>query len=93
MALSTKFIGYDLNTPGQDYSSLIKEIKALANGHWHHLDSTWFIRTEKSTTEVRNALRAHIDSDDELLVLDVTGDGWASAGLSKSANDWLHKYL
>ncbi|MFJ1554174.1 hypothetical protein [Streptomyces mirabilis] len=93
MALRSQLIGYDLNRPGQDYKDLIEAIKELANGYWHHLDSTWIIRTEKSTSEVRNALKGHIDSGDELLVIDVSGDLWATAGMSESANDWLRKYV
>lgn len=38
--------------------------------HWHHLDSTWIVRTEKTPVQVRD-----IDSDDELLVVELTGNG------------------
>jgi hypothetical protein len=42
---------------------------------------------------LRNALREHIDGDDELLVIDVTGRSWAGQGFSARAYDWLKKYL
>ncbi|KOU17823.1 MULTISPECIES: hypothetical protein [Streptomyces] len=93
MALKTLFIGYDLNRPGQDYANLIKEIKEVANGYWHHLDSTWLVRTEKTCTQVRDTLLPHMDHGDELLVMDVSGANWAASGFSQSGNDWLHKHL
>ncbi|MFB7354281.1 hypothetical protein [Streptomyces gardneri] len=93
MALKTLFIGYDLNRPGQDYANLIKEIKANANGYWHQLDSTWLIRTEKSCTELGQALRPHMDNTDELLVMDVTGANWASWGFNQEGNEWLKNHV
>lgn len=86
--MATKLIAYDLNTPGQNYEDLIAAIKGLG-AWWHHLDSTWLVRTSKTTTEVRDELKKHIDSGDELLVVDVTGDARAWAGFNESGRKWL----
>lgn len=88
----TLLIGYDLNSPGQNYDNLIKTIKGIG-AWWHYLDSTWLVTTSKSPTAVRDLLKPHIDSDDELLVLDVSNDNWASYGLQQSGNDWLRNNL
>ena len=80
-------VAYDLNTPGKDYSALIEQIKTY-NGWWHHLDSTWFINSEKSTAEIRDHLGKYIDTNDELLVFKVT-PGWAGKGFSTRGFQWL----
>ena len=86
--MNTLMIGYDLNQQ-KNYPELIDAIKRMANGYWHHLDSTWFIKSDFSPTDARDNLRQHIDEDDELLVLRVTGASWAGAGFEQSAYDWL----
>jgi hypothetical protein len=91
--MKTLLVAYDLNEPGQDYAPLIAKIKSLANGYWHHLDSTWLVRTSLTTTQLRDALAVHLDKSDELLVIDVTADSAAWRGFKKSGSDWLLKYL
>lgn len=88
MASNLYLVCYDLNSPGQDYSELHDEIKSYGTW-WHHLDSTWIIKTTKSASEIRNHLGNYIDSNDELLIVKF-GNSWAGRGLSKKAYDWLH---
>lgn len=90
--MATLLIGYDLNTPGQDYSPLIARIKELG-AWWHYLDSTWLVKTALTLTQVRDRLRPLIDSSDELLVLDVSSASWAGAGFPQGAYDWLRNNL
>lgn len=90
--MNTLLIGYDLNKSGQNYEDLIEQLKAYPNW-WHYLDSTWLIRTDDSHTVVRNALKEHIDSNDELLVIDVTGDAAAWTGFAGEAGQWIKDNL
>lgn len=90
--MKTYMIGYDLNKSGQDYSSLIEAIKKIANGWWHHLDSTWLINTNLNASEIIDRLSKKIDQNDEILVIAVADD-WATYGISKSGNEWLHNTL
>ena len=80
-------ISYDLNSPGKDYTNLIDNIKSYGYW-WHHLDSTWFIKSEKKTSEIRDHLSKFIDSNDEILVFKV-GNSWAGKGFSQRGFDWL----
>ncbi|HEX4670535.1 MAG TPA: hypothetical protein VH275_11255 [Solirubrobacterales bacterium] len=89
--MSTLLVGYDLNKPGQDYAGLIKRLKSVGTNWWHRLDSTWLIKTTMTPAELRDDLRAYIDSGDELLVIDVTGVTWAGFGFS--SYKWLHDNL
>lgn len=90
--MRTLLVGYDLNRPHQDYASLIDALKGQ-QGWWHYLDSTWLVRSELSAKQFRDHLKPHIDSDDELLVIDVTGRASAWAGLSEKAGAWIKTYL
>jgi hypothetical protein len=90
--VNTLMVGYDLNKPGQDYSDLIKYLKDLGT-YWHHLDSTWLIRSEMTPSEIRDKLKQYLDDNDQLLVINVNGDAWATKGISKSGLDWLRKFL
>jgi hypothetical protein len=89
--MSALMVGYDLNKPGHDYSKVVDYLKSFDNW-WHYLDSTWIVVTTKTTSEVRDKLKTLIDANDEVLVINVTGDAWAS-WLNKDANDWLSKHM
>jgi hypothetical protein len=86
-------IGYDLNKAGKDYNNLISAIKGLSTDWWHCLDSTWIIKTQLSTVQVRDALASHIDGNDELLVVDITGDAAAWTGFDTNCSNWLKNNL
>lgn len=89
--MPTYVIGYDLNDPGQDYDNLFDAIKDYGTW-WHHLDSTWIIKTTDSASEIRDNLKQYKDSNDELLVAKLSG-AWASAGIDSDGTDWLYDHL
>lgn len=86
-------IGYDLNKEGKDYTNLINAIKGLAPDWWHCLDSTWIIKTQLIPVQVRDVLSQHIDGNDELLVVDITGDAAAWIGFDSNCSNWLKNNL
>lgn len=81
-------IAYDLNSPGANYAALIEQIKSYGTW-WHHLDSTWFIVSDNTASQIRNHLGQYIDNSDELLVFPV-GSDWAGKGFSEKAYNWLN---
>ncbi|MEU9388611.1 hypothetical protein AB0D86_01240 [Streptomyces sp. NPDC048324] len=84
-------ISYDLKKPGQDYTTLIKEIKSL--GSWcHALKSTWLVDTLKSSQQVHSALRAHMDSNDLILVVNITNDDHAGY-LDDEVVKWIRQHM
>ena len=85
-------VGYDLNKSGQNYDDLIEKIKSYGVW-WHCLDSTWLIKTTKSPVAVRDELKALVDGNDELLVMDVTGNSAAWAGFGTDCSQWLKDNL
>ena len=84
-------IGYDLNTPGQDYTKLFDAIKSYGYW-WHHLDSTWIIRTDKTAVQIRDHLKQFIDKNDELLVVGLTREA-AWIGFNDKGSSWLKDNL
>jgi hypothetical protein len=90
--VNTIMVGYDLNKPGKDYATLIAKLKAFPNW-WHHLDSTWLVKTNLSAVQVRDQLRPLMDASDELLVMNVTGDSAAWSGFDQKGSDWLKNNL
>jgi hypothetical protein len=91
--MSSILIGYDLNRQGQNYTALIEKIKTLGYDWWHCLDSTWIIKTHLACVQVRDTLRLLLDANDELLVIDVTGDAAAWVGFDTNCSNWLSNKL
>jgi len=92
--MRTYLIGYDLNKNGQNYDPLISAIKQIAysNLWWHCLDSTWIIKTNSAAIQIRDSLKNLIDSNDELLVVCLDGEG-AWTGFNNECSDWLYNNL
>jgi hypothetical protein len=87
--MATYLIGYDIHpSQGQTYDSLIGAIKSLG-AWWHHLDSTWLVVSDRSVWDVRDQLQRHIWPNDELLVVRVDGQLWASFGFAANGVEWL----
>lgn len=89
--MASYLIGYDLNKNGQDYTALIEAIKGLGSW-WHCLDSTWIVKHDGPSTVIRDALKPYIDSNDELLVVKLTGEG-AWMGFKTECSTWLKENL
>jgi hypothetical protein len=92
--MTTYLISYDLNRPrgADDYPQLIEAIKSVGGKWWHYLDSTWVVKSDKSATGIRDALKPHVDSGDELLVVALTGVG-AWVGFDEKGSSWLKENL
>lgn len=81
-------ITYDLRVPGQNYSDLIKEIKAVGYSWAKPCESTWFIKTTLTAEAIKNKLNA-IDATDKVMVIAVSSP-WSTNGLDKDVLDWMH---
>lgn len=92
--MKTHLISYDLRVPetSEDYKKLIDHIKTYS--YWATpLKSVWFIRTSKSASQVRDDLNKETDANDGLLVIEVTGDDWATTGISNKVTDWMKENI
>jgi uncharacterized membrane protein len=85
--MRTYMVGYDLNKPAQNYPDLINALKQYPNW-WHHLDSTWILKTNDSAATIRANLKQYIDGNDELLVAALNGEA-AWSGFNDEGSNWL----
>jgi hypothetical protein len=87
--LSTILIAYDIH-PKQTsaYNDLAEAIRSLG-AWWHHLETVWIVRSNRTPGRIRDELAAHIKADDQLLVVDITRSGAEWAGVNEAGNGWL----
>mgnify|MGYP000899848948 CR=1 FL=1 len=83
--MSVLLVGYDLNSPGQNYNDLISAIERYTC--CHALDSMWFIDTASDPADVRDNLGAYIDKGDQLYVMKLRRH-WA-ASFKDDCTGWL----
>jgi hypothetical protein len=86
--MATIMVGYDLRKPGRNYDDLIEYLKGLG-GWWHCLDSTWFVKTSMTASELRDKIVTFVDTNDLVLVLNVHNRSWATHGFADNCNTWL----
>jgi hypothetical protein len=81
-------ISYDLRAPGRNYESLYGALKSVPFAH--ALDSFWFIEAEGPATRIANALRAHMDQNDGLAVIEFTPPAdWALSAINAPSIEWI----
>ena len=92
--MNTLLISYDLIGDEQlpDYQRVFDYIKSF-DGWAKPLQSVWLVKTTKSASVVRDELKSKTDSDDRILVINITGSGWATSFISKSVNEWMYKNM
>jgi hypothetical protein len=86
---STVLIAYDIH-PGQrsEYHDLAEAIQSLG-AWWHHLETVWIVRSDKTPGEIRDKLALYMGADDQILVVDITRSGTEWAGINEAGNSWL----
>ena len=90
--MAVHWVNYDLRKQGQDYTKLIDYLKS--SGTWAKpLDSSFFVSTTLTAAQLRDGIMEHIDSNDAVVVVDVTSDDWAAFGISEKVTDWMKDEL
>ena len=78
-------VAYDLRKQGQNYTGLIQALKEFPSVH--PMQSTWFIKTNLTASEIRGHLKQFIDQNDSIFVGEISSS-WA-AQMSQEALDFL----
>jgi vacuolar-type H+-ATPase subunit F/Vma7 len=91
--MGTLLVSYDLGVPedSADYKKLhnyLKEYQMWAKP----LYSQYFIVTSKTAGTVRDEIQQLIDKNDKVLVINVTGKGWAT-NFSNKVTEWMKKNI
>jgi hypothetical protein len=87
--MATILIAYDIHPPeGEAYDALTGAIQSLGTW-WHHLETIWIVQCAHTPGEIRDRLKSHIGTEDQLLVVDISGDTAGWAGVSDAGSKWL----
>lgn len=82
------FISYDLNSPDQNYSAVIEEIKSL--GNWAKVQkSFWYVNSSLTASQAVDRVWAKMDMNDSLIVVDATNNNAAWQGLSAEVANFI----
>jgi hypothetical protein len=87
--IATVLIAYDIHPQeGEAYDGLTQAIQSLG-AWWHHLETTWIVKCAHTPDQIRDQLKSHIGSEDQLLVIEISGDmaGWV--GINDTGSKWL----
>ena len=90
--MTVHWVNYDLNKTGQDYAQLIDYLKSH-QGWAKPLKSSFFIATSLTASQLRDGIKTHIDANDDIVVVTVTGQSWATHSISSEVNEWLKNNL
>ena len=76
------FVSYDLNAPNKDYERVFEAIKSL--GSWAKVHkSVWYVNSLYSAEQANKKIRMAMDSNDSLIVIDVSNNTAAWNGISE----------
>ena len=91
--MATVLIAYDIHPPeGEAYENLTEKIRSLGFW-WHHLETTWIVKSVHAPAKIRDQLSAYIGSDDQVLVIDISGDTAEWAGVNDVGSKWLKEAI
>jgi hypothetical protein len=90
MARYNLTISYDLYRPGQDYAKIINAIKQLGAAVKVH-KSLWYLDSDFTEVQVRDALVRVIDQNDTVFVVNSTTDMAAWHGLDAATAETIRR--
>lgn len=64
------FVAYDLNKPGQQYDRMEEGIKKVCSWYLKLQFSFYYIRSERTCSEIYDILRGYQDQNDKLAVIE-----------------------
>lgn len=90
--MSLYVVTYDVRAKNHDYQPLYDQLNAWRAGHLQN--SVWLVDVKGTATQIRDALRAHVHTDDTLCVIQIfPNSDWATRHARKSGTDWLTPHL
>lgn len=83
-------VSYDLNAPGQNYDSVIAEIKN--QGTWAKVHySLFYLKSERTAQQVAEAVWQKMDANDRLIVVDATNNVSYWYNLPPEVSDFIKR--
>jgi hypothetical protein len=88
--MSKFIVSYDLHKAGQNYTCIINKLKSYGS-YWHIQGSVWIIATQENATQIRDKLKACLDSNDKLFVAKLSGEA-AWKGYPDNVSQWIKEH-
>ncbi|MGX7105594.1 hypothetical protein [Globicatella sanguinis] len=85
-------ITYDLNSPGQKYSDVIKTIKNdISSAYCKYWESAFLFTSYLTPGEMIDKLKPYLDNGDKVIILEVVNNkqGW----LTKEQWNWINENI
>lgn len=82
-------ISYDLHQSGQNYERVIDYIKSYQVWAKIH-QSVWYVKSSKSTKQIRDELLRRIDDNDSVFVAEIKNASWHN--LPKDRSDYIIRH-
>jgi hypothetical protein len=83
-------ISYDLKEPGKNYDRVIETVKQL--GSWAKVHySFWYVKSDYTAAQARDALVRAIDKNDSVYVVDATNNVAAWHNISAEASTFIQE--
>jgi len=87
--IATILIAHDIHPPeGEAYDDLTRAIQSLG-AWWHHLETIWIVKCVHTPAQIRDQLKSHIGSEDQLLVIEISGNTAGWTGINDTGSNWL----
>lgn len=91
--MATILIAYDIHPSASDACERVTDVIRSLGEWWHHLKSTWLLKTSRTPEQIRDLLKEHVGSDDQLLIVDISRDAAAWFGVNDAGSRWLEANL
>ena len=89
---ATYLITYQLRSPEESYTSLIKYLKTARQ--WAKpCANVWIIKADTDVTSIRDGIRGKIKQNDKAFVTEVQIGSWATFNVQKEVTNWLQNNL
>ena len=91
--LATLLIAYDIHPQrGPAYDGVVAAIRSLG-AWWHHLETVWIVQCDEAPAEIRDRLKPLLGFEDQLLVIDISGDTAGWIGVNDIGSKWLEENI
>lgn len=88
--MNTYLVSYDLSAPGRDYQPVYDYMKKFTD-RVKPLQTVYLVYTSKSASTIRDELKALVDGNDKILVVELNTSAWATSNLPTTAT-WLKEH-
>jgi hypothetical protein len=90
---ATILIACDIHpSKGEAYEYLVRVIQSLGTW-WHHLETIRIVRSAHTPGEICDRLKSHVGIEDQLLVIDISGDTAGWVGVNDAGSKWLNEHV